>query len=763
MNDVSQKKSFISKLWERRFFQFFATYIAASWGAIQFMEWGVKRYNIPSEWVDKLVVFLLMILPLVVSVIYFHGKAGDDKWLKFEKIFYPINLVGALLMSVLVIDGGARSTTEEVTYTDLEGQTVVREVPKSQYNRKIVVFPIDETALDPAWEGIAVSELMNNKLEQDMRIIVSSAMSVADDYEHYGYEKLSTIPFATKLNIAEQHYSDYFVDAAFSDESKKRIDLKIFETESGKEVKKASVEADDLYALTDSVAVVVFDQLDLEPLEGSTAYIDLPASNLITTNPEALESYIQSITAMEKSPSKVAESAQILQKSLDTDPTCAECWIRMSVLKMLSGQSQDKERANALKYADNLPERQQLNIKFYNYMASSEQEKGEKLCQMWRKLYPKDSKPVFLLNGLYNQTLNFDKAKATLKEAIDEGHKGSIYITYANLLIQGKDWEEAEVYLKKYKDEYPKQFQSTSLLVDVYAGKGEIEKAVDALDELLLLKPNESSYVFKQSQLLSKQNQFDKAISALEKNLKTSEVGRDSISNYSEQLKVYLRSMKFEEYAKVRRKLKKVFMRNFPAVQYLQTEYTSVGYYKEIGQADSINYHISNITNLLPPGQKMMVTGLNEFIIAFFKEDASSAETSYEKVKPMFEAMGSKMITLLYDSELAFMKGDYEAALPLFASLKQEAIDISMVSNNYHETHLKLGLHQEGLDLIETFLEEDPMHPMYNYYKAKFQNKLGKDAEAKKTLNQVLPIFKAADPRAEDVQMVLAFAKELSM
>jgi len=615
MEQVTENKSFISKLWERRFFQFFATYIAASWGAIQFMEWGVKRYNIPSEWVDKLVVFLLMMLPLVVSFIYFHGKAGDDKWRKFEKIFYPINLVAALVMSFLVIDGSARSTTEEITYTDMEGQTVVREVPKSQYNKKLVVFPVDEISGDPVWEGIAVSELLNNKLEQDMRVLVSSAMSVASDYEHYGFKKLAKIPFATKLNIAEQHYSDYFVDAVFSDDSKMRIDVKIFETESGKEVKKVSTEGSDLYAISDSIAAIIFRELDLAPLEGSTGYIDLPASNLISTNPEALQSYIQSVTAMELAPNKVAESAQILQKSLEIDPTCAECWTRMSVMKMFMGQSQEKERANALKYADNLPERQQLNIKFFNYLSSNEREKAEKLCQMWKKLYPKDSKPIFHLNMLYSQILDYEQAKATLKEAIDQGHKGSFYITYANLLIKSKDWEGAEVYLKKYQDEYPKQFQSTSLLVDVYAGKGEIEKAVDALDELLILKPNESSLIFKQADLLSKQNEFDKAISVLEKNLNISEVGRDSISNYSEQLKVYLRSMKYEEYAKARRKLKKVFMSNFPAVQYLQTEYSSVGYYAQIDQSDSISYHISEITSLLPPGQKMMVTNLNKFII----------------------------------------------------------------------------------------------------------------------------------------------------
>ena len=143
MSSQDNQKSFFTNLWERRFFQFFATYVAASWGAIQFLEWGVNRYSIPSAWVDKLVVFLLFLLPLVISVIYIHGRPGDDKWLKFEKVFYPINVVVALMMSMFLVNSTAESITEEVTVTDVEGVTIVREIPKQEYNKRVVVFPTE--------------------------------------------------------------------------------------------------------------------------------------------------------------------------------------------------------------------------------------------------------------------------------------------------------------------------------------------------------------------------------------------------------------------------------------------------------------------------------------------------------------------------------------------------------------------------------------------------------------------------------------------
>ena len=739
MSNKDSQKSFFTNLWERRFFQFFATYIAASWGAIQFLEWGVKRYAIPSGWVDKLVVFLLVMLPLVVCVIYFHGKPGDDKWLKFEKVFYPINVIIALVMSMFLVNTTAESVTEVVTVTNVEGLSVEREIPKQKYNKKVVVFPVEGETDEASWQGVAVSELLNNKLEQDMSIIVSSAASISEIYEDYGYRPFQEIPFATKLNISVDNYSDFFVASKFLDDSHSKIDVGIFNTKTGEEVYQEVVDGVDIYDATEKVSLIINYHIKLSEGEGKELYVDLPTSNLISSNVESLQGYTESMILLAKEPNKVLEAYNLLNQAVEKDPTCAECWSMMSYTRMMSGQDQTDEMTNALRYAESLPERQQLSIKYYNYLSKNDTDKAIKLCQMWRKLYPHDSKPVSNLMAIYGGMFRIEDAKEAALSAINDGHKGTLYIKYANLLIQTKDWEQAELYLKKYKETYPKQFEATSLLVDTYAGKGQSDKALDALDELIIMKPREKSYLLKKAGILSKLNKFDKSLKILKTALAESETTSDSIANYTKQLEVLARSMDYENYGKVRRELKNTFIRNYPPIQYLQTEYATVGYYKYIDQTDSIIYHINKITSQVAPSRRPLVKDVNNF--------KDGLDESYNKVKPMFESMGSKFVIFLYSSEIKYIQGDYKEALDLFEKCKAEATDAAMVSNNYHETHMKLGMFDEGLVVVNDLLADDPLNPMLRLYKAQFLNKLGKSSEAKSALEPVMDVFNKGDQR----------------
>ncbi len=762
MSDPQPKKSFFTSLWERRFFQFFATYIAASWGAIQFLEWGVKRYDLPSVWVDKLVILLLALLPLVCSLIYFHGKIGDDKWWKFEKVFYPINIILALMMSVFLVNSSANDITQEVKITDVEGEEIVREIPKQEFNKRVVVFPV-EGDRKTSWEGVGISELLNNKLEQDMRIIVSSAMSIDDSYEHYGYEKFQDIPFSAKMKIAIDNYSDYFVESKFVDDTNTKVEVKVFETVSGKEKSQAIVEGIDIYNLTEKISDEINGNIKLTEVEGKELYVDFPASNMISADSSALRSYIQGAITISKEANNIPKIFQHINKSVELDPTCAECWSKLSYLKLISGQDQAGEMDNAFKYIESLPERQQLSIKYFNYLVKEDVEKAIKLCDMWRKLYPLDSKPVSNLITLYSGYLRSAEAKQVAKEAIESGHKGSIYLTYANMLIKSKDWEEAEIYLKKYKETYPKQFEATSLLVDTYAGKGHMDKALEALDELIIMNPNEESYMLKKAGLYSKLNKFDEGLDILHDGMNTTELPSDVIANLMGQISIYQRAMKFEEFGKTRRKLKSVFTKNYPPIAYLQTEYSTISYYAFLDQVDSIDYHIKKITSMVAPSRQPLVRDMNEFMIKLFSNDTIGLKSSYLKVKPMFESSGSSFITFLYDAEINFAYGNYDEAINSFEQLRKELDDSSMLSANYFESFLRLDRNEEGLTMIEEILRDDPLNPMHLYFKAKYLSNLEKKSEAKETMGKVIQVFKDGDPRARQVKEALALASELGM
>lgn len=763
MSEASEKKSLFTNLWDRRFFQFFATYIAASWGAIQALEWAVRRYNLPSEWVDRLVLLLIALLPLVISVIYFHGRPGDDKWLKFEKIFYPINVVLALMMSIFLVSSTAKNTTEQVTITNEEGNVEIRDVPKSQYSKKVALFPVDEPSGDPSWKGIAISEMLDRKLEQDMRVICSSAMGAAELYDDYGFEKLSRIPFATKVNIAEDMYADYMVDSRFVDDGHQQVESQIFDVRAGRELASEVITGTDIYDMTDKINALVNKHIKLQEVEGAELYMDLPSKDLLSPDTSALRHFINGNVLLALKPAETAAYVAEFQKSVDNDQSCVECLASLSRSFMLSGQDPTPAMKKAMKFVNNVSERQQLFIKHVNYLSSNETEKATKLNEMWIKLYPQDIKPVNNLLQIYGSMLRKDEARALAKSAIERGHGGKMYLTYARMMIESKEYDEAEIYIQKYKSEYPKQFEATLLLVDVLDSKGQSDKAMEALEELILMKPNENQYKLRKAALLSKQNNFSAALSLLNTNLSEVELVEDSIRNYSEQLKVLARALQFGSYYNVRSRMKSVYMRNFPPIAFLQTEYATIGYYKDIGQMDSIRISIDGITSTLPPGQKTMIANVNEFILDLFDENVDRIDESYDKVRPMFEATGSKLVGLIYKSEISYIKGDYEEALLFFAEYAEEVDDVALISLNYLECYLKLDQYKEGLKTTDGFLKEDPLNPLFNLYKTIFLEKLGNESEAKKILQSVMPIFRASDQRYKMTKVANELAEKLGV
>ena len=722
----TNEKSFFNDLWDRRFFQFLATYIAASWGAIQFLEWVVRRYDQPSIWVDKLVVLLLCLLPFILSLIYFHGRSGDDKWHKFEKVAYPINIVFALIMSTFIINASAVDMTTEVTITNEEGEEEVRQVTKIEYIQKLVIFPVESQASDDIdWEDIGLGMLIDLDIEQDMSVSGVSPIGMKSSYDDYGFTKLQKVPFATKLNIAEDLYSNYFLTIDQVDNEAYHVRAQIFKTSTGKSIADKEIKEEDIFKLTDALTVFASSAIKATPTENGDEYVDLPADNLITRDTTALRNYVQSLIVYYTSASQTEKMAELLEKSVTADPSCSECWAQSAYIDLLNGKDDDSKIDNAFKYIDNLPERQQLNIKYLNYLIDNDITKSIKLCEMWSKLYPQDVKPYNNRVTLYKQTFQIDEAKSVVKEAIDNGHKGAMYLSYAKLLIETKDWKGAEVYLKKYKEAYPKQYEAASLLVDVYKGKGQIEKAVEEVDNLMLMRPNDNDLVLKKADLLAKQNDFESAIKTMNISLSKLTSPSDTVKNYVEQLQILNRAMRYEEYADLRRELKSTFLRNFPALAFVQMEYQTVGFYRDIGLIDSIVYHLDMMTSKLPEAQKSRIARMNMYMIDLMTENESRIDESYAEVKPMFDAIGNEMFTILNEGEIAYIKSDYETAITNFSKAKDLLNgNYDLLSLSFYKSLYESEKYEEGLTILDEILLLDPLHPIYNLFKTQFQLKL---------------------------------------
>ena len=745
MSDSNNKKSFFSDLWDRRFFQFFATYLAASWGVIQFVEWGVRRYGIDGSWVDKIFLLQLLILPSVIALIYLHGRPGADKWWKLEKIAYPLNLILALGASMFLITGTSQ-TTSEVEITTDEGETIIREVPKMEFSKRVVLFPFEnENGNKPTWKGIGSAVLLDNALEQDMRITSISPQGINESYKHYNYEVFDNIPLSTKRNISENYYSDFFVGGRFLNDEETKVEVIVYETNTGKEVANEVLQSDNIIQLTQKITDFVNGKIKLSPVEGIETLVTLPASNLITADTAAFHHYVDALITMEKDGTQASVAKVQLEKAVELDPTCAECHMILANVKLISGQETRGSMKEAMKYVENVSERQQLSLKYLNYMFSEEQDKGETLLKNWRKLYPQDKKPVDMLMAQYNRTFQVDKARALVESALEQGHKGSLFVTYANQLISTKEYGKAEEYLVKYKEAHPKQAESTTLLADIYAKQGKTEKAIETLDELSIMNTNDIKYDLKKANIYNKQNKFAEAERILNNLLFAANTAADTISIYSKQMEIYLRQGKAKSYYDERRKLKTVFLTQYPPIAFMQTEYSTSGMYQMIGAIDSIERNVRALEDLMPPLQKNLIVNLNDFIIATFAEDVVGMEDKYAKVKGILLASAGEDLIKLYDAEIAFQKEDYKKARADWEVLIDKVKNYDLISQNYFESFVKSADYDEGLKALDLRLEEDPYSPLHLLVKAKLLNKKGKKNEAKKEINKAWVVLKDAD------------------
>ena len=137
------------------------------------MDWMVNRYVLSTHLPDFSLVALLSLLPSVLLIAYLHGKPGRDRWSRVEKITIPLNLLVTTAILIVMFSGkrlGATQTT--VTLEDEEGNRFERVVPKSEFRKRIAIFPFENTTGDSAYDWLqnGITNMVINDLYQDLFI-----------------------------------------------------------------------------------------------------------------------------------------------------------------------------------------------------------------------------------------------------------------------------------------------------------------------------------------------------------------------------------------------------------------------------------------------------------------------------------------------------------------------------------------------------------------------------------------------------------------
>jgi len=90
----------IDEIIRRRVIQFLGSYLFAGTSFVLFMDWFVRKYNLPEYYPTITLICIVAILPSLLLIAYTHGAPGKDEWTKLDKIGVPINLI--FLIGILI-------------------------------------------------------------------------------------------------------------------------------------------------------------------------------------------------------------------------------------------------------------------------------------------------------------------------------------------------------------------------------------------------------------------------------------------------------------------------------------------------------------------------------------------------------------------------------------------------------------------------------------------------------------------------------------
>lgn len=769
MAEQEKSSSMLQNLWNRRFFQYLGTYLGLSFGLIQFMDFLVNRYDLDSNLVDKLFIFLLVLLPAVIVFIYNHGRPGHDSWKPFEKVFIPASLIVAFSLAMVMFnDGSVRAATEEISIATVDGKEETRVVPKVEFTKRFVIFPFEDQdgKVGEEWMSGAMAHLLVKDMEQFMMNYVISPLGMRRIYTSYNAEFLEDLPFATQLKIAQDFYTDYFIDGHFSrQEDKILLKGEVYDSRTGKLFFEKEFTGPDIFDVVDRFSRAINEQLFPKDNLPSETIVDLPASNLITEDMDALKDYIEGVILFRSDIQQTEKAIGKLQQALKRDSRCAPCYSVLSEMYFAASDEEKMKEASekAVALAGMLPERQKLMINYFNYNANNELDKSNLLLENWIRLYPHDYTPYSLLMNYSLNRRNWSKAEEVGLLALENGHRGSLLYSLATLYINKGEFEKAEQYIQQYYELYPHKSKDKSLLEKIYSGRGELNKAKELYENELVMDPGNVEMLTKLAELENKSGNFTAAKKYLDEALAKSQNIRDSVSTYSALELHFDRLGQFGEVFKIVELRKSLMSTYMPPSQLKQQFFFNQAYRMVVTRRKDTYFNLLEDLKQELPQNAPLFDCIGNYVYHMWADEL-------EDFKKYSDLCLEDYIIPVYGKEFGILdraiRSELEQDFPAAIRYYREYIDSTgvgnlMMSYGLATVYRKNGQIEEATNQIEEFLRLDPNQPLALLEKARILAAQGQQAEARQLYDKLMQIWKNADEQYMYYEEAVAFGKEL--
>lgn len=770
----------ISNLIERRVPQYLGLYVLGGWGFIQFVDWAVERYVLSPYLVEFVLLALLLLVPSVVVLSYFHGAPGRDRWTRAEKIGVPINLVLAGLVLFVVFSGrslGAAGDTIAVRSPD--GGEVEVIVPRDAFRSDIALFHFDNATgdADLDWMQYAATTALELDLAQDPFLSVISSFgtngltgSMDEDLRAAGFEDAVGAPLSLRRELAGERHLEHMVSGSIGGRRGALVlTSQLHETSTGRLEAEREFEGPNFLALLDQAARQLREDLGV-PDASLASSPDLPLEELLTASEAALEASTRGIVAVTRGDFPGAR--QRFLEAVNEDPTFAVAHFQLafSSLALNDRETADRAMNAALRHDYRLPERVKISLRAAKAAIFDEdQDQAVETARYWTQVYPSDIAAHAFLGQLLVGRNQLREAIRSLEKIIEiDPSQFAVLQTLSSLHMRLGETDEAIDYLGRYAEAFPADYQSHLNLAEAEMQTGDLDAAQASYQRALAAAPDEVDVTIGIGRLATRRGSLTQAQASFDEALDGSATPTDSASVLRAMEGLMVRQGRAVDALRLYEQRRDARIRALGVVNAVTAgglyQAPALGLAAETGRAGYVQREIERFEGELPAPLDGVLTilAMETAVLTGDPEAPALVDRAEEAIR----ALGAEiLVTTILDARgrLAERRGDCAAAEGAYNNLLKENPTSSLGALGLARCRLSRGRTDDVEATLAPLLRRDPSNPWAHLLLAKAAVAEGDDDAARAALEPVLATWAGADPAYEPAREARELAERLGV
>jgi len=774
----------VQEIKNRRILPALGLYVGSCWVLIEILDRLVERYLLSPYITDAAFWGLYSLIPAVILLAWTHGKPGKDRVTTAEKVGVPINIIASI--GLLVVGFGGKdlgATASMISIANEEGVQETHYIPSESFRRRMAVFFFENESGDPEldWLQYGVTELLVQDLQQNPFVLATSPWANFGNgfymrMKQAGFRDGLDIPLSLMREIAGDANRQYFVEGAVDRVADEYvITVRIWETQSLKQVAELKESGWDLYRTVDALSVELRDALDV-PHGSARMAEDLPLAETYGESDAAFQHYIAGLNARLFENDFEASNA-FFDAAVNTDPGFVLAWYVKAMNLVEAGDLRSAQEAisQAQKLDYRLPARNRAMLKHLQYRLSGQQEKLIAFLRLQVRLNDDASSHSRLAYYLM-ATGELEEAKQQFLAALDKDALNlGIYLQLSLLERATGNMESAIGFARKYQEEKPEDFEAQQVLGDLLRDSGDLDAAEEHYLQASLLGDQPVQPLLRLVDIALRKGDVNEARALLEQ----AEMAARSVLHKA-QVREAAAGLEMR-LGRIRAGIEQLYLQEEFLVQFQSPFAIALATYLPMVRAHNSLGDPDNAQAILDIAQGMVAPPLDKFLafseadILIERGDYDGAEAAARRGAEIIEQFKLEDMKFLIDMIDGFIKrkrGDYPGSSAAFrATLERINHSVLGGSDLYRElpamnAYLVESLVLAGdLDQAEKALAVgfrlDPSEPLLWVGKARFQFASGLPQLAQASVSYALAIWKDADPEYRALNEARSLEQEI--